>query len=193
MEDKQADARYWERLNAATKAFNTSDPPSYKGEATREYQKELSRKLLAHGPEKTLANPQIRFEQDVDIAARLQIAGHSKQEVAKALTKASPEAGKLQTEQEQKAYGELVSSKAIEHEKVRAQIAKTTQLKIEQERQDERRLDKIGDLATDDGKNKTEYGKEKNKPTDRSKQEQEIQQYAQRSQQIVGTTREPSR
>lgn len=185
MEDKQADARYWERLNAATKAFNQPDPPGYKGEATREYQKELARKLLAHGPEKTLGTPETRFKQDHDVAARLLIAGHSKREVSTALAKASPEAGCLQTKQDREAYGSMVTARTLNHHKVQEQIAKTTEHKLDKGQQNERRLDKIGDLAT-------AYGKEK-QGIDHSAKIDKFQEYNQRSQHLLKDVYEPRR
>ena len=185
MEDKQADARYWERLNAATKAFNEPDPPGYKGEATREYQKELSRKLLAHGLEKTLETSQTRFKQDHDIAARLLIAGYNNQEVSTALTKASPEAGRLQTKQEREAYGKVITTNTLSHQKVQEQITKTTEHQLEKGQQNERRLEKIGDLATS-------CGNEKQVMNSRPKLEK-FQEHNQRSQNILKDTYDPPR
>jgi hypothetical protein len=143
------DQRMWQRYEAITTTFNQPEPLGYKGESVREYQREMGRKILAHGTDKVVATAEQRFHQDKDIAMRMMASGHTPEQVARAISKASPEAARQPTREEQRSYGQQIVAETLRQRPAREFIGSMNRWKMENNiPKDELRLDKIGDLAT---------------------------------------------
>ena len=132
----------FQRVQEAEMAFHQPDPPNYKGEATREYQKELARQVRSRGQENTLDSVKMRQYTDQDIAMRLMAAGHSPEKTGQTIAKASPEAGRLKTSEQQKQYGKNVVDSVLDKEKCREIIGGHRREQGQKGQEKERRLDR---------------------------------------------------
>jgi len=138
-----------QKYNAAERAFHQDDPRGYKGEAVREYQKEVHRKIDTFGKDNISKTVGQRQYTDYETATRMMAAGYSPKETAKAISKASPEAARLTSGREKVLYGRQIVANSLGTESHRKLISEMQRWKAESKiPATERRLDKIGGLAT---------------------------------------------
>ncbi|MEO1743217.1 MAG: MobQ family relaxase [Cyanobacteria bacterium J06629_9] len=132
------------QIKLAFNALNSMDFNGYRGQAIREYRKELARKIRIHGAD--MANGQMGIETDKDIAIRLYGAGYSQKQVREALTAASPQiAG--QEKAIRVAYMQQHINPTLKHYKVRQGQQAMWDWRKEKGLIYERRLDRL-ELAT---------------------------------------------
>ncbi|ESA37122.1 hypothetical protein N836_00135 [Leptolyngbya sp. Heron Island J] len=102
------------RLQGINKAYHSKDPKGYRGEATREYQRELGRQCVMHGGKGRLGTYENRKNADHEIASRMLIAGFSEKQTAQTIAQASPNAANIKSQDGRKAYGQEAVKKAAE-------------------------------------------------------------------------------
>lgn len=139
------------RLSAAEKASKQPDPPNYKGEAVREYQKQLTARTKAIGTHESLGTNEKMIATDREISGRMALCGYSQKEISTALDKASPYAGTLKNEKRREAYARDMANQgtafAVKAEKNHGVASNIAQNKINEGlSHDDRRTDKLGML-----------------------------------------------
>ena len=132
-----------ERYDQARQAFLQPDPPTYQGEAVREYQKELMRRVQTQGAHAVLGSSGQRQTHDMDIALCLLATGYNQETVAKAIAEASPHAA------DKTDYGRGIVKTVWEQPEVKQFVEERMVWKAEHGIPlEERRLDRLH-LATD--------------------------------------------
>jgi hypothetical protein len=101
------------RLDQARQEVKRPDPPNYKGEPVREYQKQLVARSEAVGSQKAFGSAQKMRDTDREIAGRMALCGYSQTEIGSAVQKASPAAATLQNEGRQQSYARDISRQGI--------------------------------------------------------------------------------
>jgi hypothetical protein len=134
---------FQKRYNQARQVSLQPDPPAYQGEALREYQKELHRKIQAQGADEILGSPLQRQIHDMNSAVLLLAAGYNRDTVVNALNDASPQAAHKTD------YGQGIVKTVWEQPQVKQFIADRMIWKAQQGIPlEEKRLDRLH-LATD--------------------------------------------
>lgn len=136
------------RMEDVVKALDKPDPPNYRGDASREYQKELGRKILRHGYDNTVGDKETHQRTDQDIALRLLAAGYTDKQTNTAITKASPEAVNHSTGKTPNLYGEKITESVLKHEQTQKVIGEHRRDEIKNGNEHERRLEKLKGLST---------------------------------------------
>ena len=144
---------FQERYDQAQQAFLQPDPPGYQGEALREYQKELTRRIQVHGVSEVLGSPTQRQTHDMDAAMLLLATGYNQNTVAKALDQGSPHAA------DKADYGQGIVKTVWAQPEVKQFVAERMLWKAGQGIPlEERRLDRLH-LATDGNHQQLEQAK----------------------------------
>ena len=138
-------------------ALKSEDFAGYQGTATREYRKELARKIHIHGHDMT--EGKLGIEADRDIAIRLYGAGFSKQNIRDAIAQASPQVLGKDTAAKDHYCCEHIDT-ALSHPKVKQAQQEMWEWRRAKGFHFERRLDRLG-LATEVPERTQGHGQER--------------------------------
>ncbi|MEO0374331.1 MAG: hypothetical protein AAF329_06790 [Cyanobacteria bacterium P01_A01_bin.17] len=130
-----------QRLKMAYQALDSKDFQNYRGQATREYRKDLARKLRAHGRE--MIEGKMGEQTDRDIAIRLYGTGFSQKQVRAAVLEASPQVVGKSPEGQTHYVNETITPLFKNH-KVRQMQQVMWDWRNEQGLRFERRLTRVG-------------------------------------------------
>ena len=133
------------QIKQAFNALNSRDFQGYRGQAIREYRKELARKLSVHGLKMIRDGTGIKTDQD--IAIRLYGAGFSRRDIHQAIHKASPIIAGTEVQIKDEYCRERIDT-VLNHYKIRQAQQDMWQWRKQKGLHFERRLDKLA-LATE--------------------------------------------
>ncbi len=181
------------KLDQAKQEAKRPDPPNYKGEPVREYQKQLVDRAENLGSRETFGNNQKMATTDREIAGRMALSGYNKQEIGSAIQKASPYAATLQNQGRRESYANQTADYGMTRKAIDTERGGNIQNTIAQNKSreglasDDRRTDRLGMTQ------KAETGKEQKVDSIRSAQRQHTTQNVQQLSPQVTQPNHPKR